>query len=1226
MALRRGSEASRSAYSENQATEELGLEMDNANESMSDIGGVVAGEASMDFSTELNAPMEGVRRKARGGGWADNISMSRFAESYWKSPESSGAQTDLVMEFATDTDNHNNGGADELAAHEQTEGDSFLERANNMLLGSSQRTRESFHSNDHYGASSTEPQPVSYHEFPTEDRLPTFSSPKPLNTRVSALSLDLERPPLLAADSGSTVNDGIDHRFARLVARYSDEPSASSDVTMDMPGSPELHTRYSSPQDNWAAVVHADNVDAENARRVRAFLAKSKSAVDVSQDTRVGHRTYARSYQAGYSLDRSAESLEHPNMGSQRSESHYSMASAANRRPPSGHLEPLGDFGTDDFGADDFGADGFGADDFGADDFGADMINSFGSPTGDEPHEAPDSSNPDLSDILRDHERVFSDLFDHSTAFARERPPESLFASSSSIVAEIGRHRRVLSTWDGREATADALLLQEQNNRRGPNPIEMLEKTNSLGMAEDQSDVSGLLPESEYSPSVHEAHAWRGRGHSHARAPARASPDAPPPTTPTTFISRDTRHGPSTRVLHQVPFEQVLSHVRPATGLGLAKKRPLGPRALDSMRPPMLSIANAYNIHADNASETSSNGLGSLFQDTLEISRIAGTPAKAVGAQRAGWLTPSSNYVPFQEPTVDISRLPNYRDINVGSSPTRQPHAQPTHAPPAQQPRGRSTLESPARLSRARSTLESPTRQSNTARSTLGSSAVATLRCDSTPPNAEGPTLRDIYELLQKTASSLDGKQKSSGDAHDRPVASFAAPRRIGSSEHGRLPTDAQPAAAAHTSSPGPYAASHRPAVSPAPQRDGSDRVPPMLYPSRPSAPTPRRSKRFPRISEADEGAWGQRPGSSVAASAQPGTEPTKGALRELQRELLARFDECRAEVGRLRAEVQGNSAGDPLAQWLGATDAATANAGSDGRLSAAGLEAGDDALSETSTVQPLVMRSPMGPMLSPANKPGRRGLGRASPRAGDLLETRELLDSVRRRSARHSPLRDDENLYGREMARQLAETLAELQRVHIVHYHSAKQHAPCPVCATLEAQHHDPYLFGRNAVAYRSMTTRQLQGLLNAYVAAMETEFPNCSKKPLDLAGVQQPSTAYHSFTPTRKHKKSSLPAKDKANVVLELLREELDALSRRYDKMVREFHRLDPSDTEHQRRRRQMTRELKDLVDLLDVKGEQIAMLAALHPPAKKTPAKGAERAYQSARALQQALGEIY
>ncbi|KAI8320572.1 hypothetical protein GQ54DRAFT_211178 [Martensiomyces pterosporus] len=425
----------------------------------------------------------------------------------------------------------------------------------------------------------------------------------------------------------------------------------------------------------------------------------------------------------------------------------------------------------------------------------------------------------------------------------------------------------------------------------------------------------------------------------------------------------------------------------------------------------------------------------------------------------------------------------------------------------------------------------------------------------------------------------------------------------------------------------------------------------------------------------------------------------------------------------------------------------AFANPAADARADAA-EEDNSDALSDTSTTvpdyQPAITRSPIDPaMINPANIPSRRQLDAdmlprgpreskrsATGRSGtrhqqqfnpweghdDLLEHRATLDSLRSRTSRRgNGIKGadydsvDEMMYSKEMARQLADTLSELQRVHASHFHrlgTKAEAAGCPVCAMLKAQDQDPYLFGRNAVAYKSMSTRQLQGLLNAYVAAMEDEFAwprdrdgrsgmamaeyqsyieaaqklrTPAARGKGAVGVYDEETmaaldgisqgkgqqeVYHSFTPSRKNRTlafskdggpvafSGMAAESEdakaTRVVIELLRDELDALSRRYHRMVEEFHALNPTNVSDQRRRRQMTRELKDLVDMLDVKGEQIAVLARLHPSSAssgeaataafakrrgqqhgkggRTMMSSTQRAYQSARALQQALGDLY
>ncbi|KAJ1819099.1 hypothetical protein LPJ56_003717, partial [Coemansia sp. RSA 2599] len=551
---------------------------------------------------------------------------------------------------------------------------------------------------------------------------------------------------------------------------------------------------------------------------------------------------------SAYSLQNaSAESLEHPNMGSQGTHSPdrsiLSMMDGKDMQDFYSGAQSSRLMDADQFNPFDNVDDGDGDDDVDDDDvrFGANMINSFGDSTNENGHRssAPfetyrdnretfgrldtfdenemftpvddadevfgdraNSSNQAWSDIVRDHEEVFSDLMDSLDSEIPDDldpngPPESLFASSSSIVAEISRRRaaggfprtRKFSTWDGREATQDAMRVQEERfSAGGPNPIEMLDKANSLGMSDNETEISGVLPESEYSPlaakpaglrSPEQARrpTFRGRsntgltlgisgnrgmqqnnlagypagpqtapmnggyGHRHTGngggEDQHVSRDAPPPTTPTTFISRDTRHGPSTRVLHQVPPFDLKDLPYPdnaafrANGeasappiqqqkslLGFSRsKKPNGPRAIDNNRraPPPLSIrqnasdrqnlqaaadfalaasSNGANNYASDVDDDDTHGLGSLLQDTLSMSdvsrisrtpnsqfqalnRILGTPrgpqqaasplrGRARGSSRSSVLeSTKTSYMPFQEPTVDISRLPHYRSIGL---------------------------------------------------------------------------------------------------------------------------------------------------------------------------------------------------------------------------------------------------------------------------------------------------------------------------------------------------------------------------------------------------------------------------------------------------------------------------------------------------------------------------------------------------------------------------------
>ncbi|KAJ2334320.1 hypothetical protein GGI00_001908, partial [Coemansia sp. RSA 2681] len=1364
--------------------------------------------------------------------------------------------------------------------------------------------------------------------------------------------------------------------------------------------------------------------------------------------------------------------------------------------------------------------------------FGARRINSFGHSSSNAGHGATgelfnpiedadelfgdhftnsSSSNPDFSDIMRDHERVFSDLFDSSSSDSENdkeagphdstEAPASLFASSSSIVAEISRrqaHARgitmkkkgKLSTWDGREATPDAMRRQERMfGVHTRNPIEMQGKVNSLGLEDHASDVSGLLPESEHSPrsrrEVESPPARRVRsntgvslaqlGRNYRPPPPQLSAavsafpmtpqsaplqngafDAPPPTTPTTFISRDTRHGPSTRVLHQVPPFDPLS---PPNGLqqqqqptpdtlkfreesargttAPLQKRPAGPRSIDQSigratvksRPPMLDIvrqatpdqrrnaraaaqfaqAAAGSVQpapttnakavvsggrdgAASPSDVSSHGLGSLFMDSLPVldasrigrsgggqaavatpppfhalSRILNntgghTPRSSTAASatansplrsggQTGIITSSSGnssmhntaaYVPFQDPTVDISNLPKYQDVDLKHHQHQRDNGGGNNA---RQSPYRQQIPPDSAVSNLYSATPSEIRDVTSVHGSFAfrnyhqrrispygyddggaSDLVPTVKYDSpTPPTGpltasmeslslsdigmdedisvrnsdmrsarqvaagngsnhrsshgaahasvrEGPTLRDIYDLLKKTVSSIDAQQQQqtarphgedislAQDAEEeeeedrfdgssmhvvprqlqsqvpeyhRPAA--PTPRRSrhfptqyrdtnSESEDGGMVDESRVRgrsdtgqsrvraylqrymsesaigaqrsyAAQNNTGPTPVAAEnighHQQQLRGEEEEvavavEGAERIlvdllsfvsgeggggghvdpdlhsvlgrklPPALAEKLrelagvlAQATAAARNAKHP-VSKAEEekvppAVVPPVPVADEAVQTDDAQPPVKGGedmglrteLLRLQREILDKFDEYRAEVDQLRSEVRRTStpirhpSPSPsslspsssvaphdsvsvvaeaarhmttsprpassvrplytvpttarnrqrhMVQWLGRQQTSEHAAlpfttptkpasrvderhqqsplnGSSGarrrsshRRAAtvkdaddhdAGLGApkrmaadndndnDDDALSDTSTTVPddrmptAMMRGPVDPatIMGSTRKTRHRAV---SPWDGheDLLATREALDSIRGKQQQHlsgkqAGAEDDSSgfarqVYGREMAQQLGATLAELQRVHAAQFHGPRSVAPCPVCRALEAQNHDPYLFGRRAIAYRSMSTRQLQGLLNAYVAAMQDHQHHHQQHNHRNHRWEPTTPARTSFTPSRanntpKKGEAVVVGEPRATKVIGLLRDELDALSRRYHRLVDEFHRLDPSREADQRRRRIMSRELKDLVDVLDVKGEQIAILASLHPEATATTATG-------------------
>ncbi|KAJ2740368.1 hypothetical protein GGI20_005844 [Coemansia sp. BCRC 34301] len=770
-------------------------------------------------------------------------------------------------------------------------------------------------------------------------------------------------------------------------------------------------------------------------------------------------------------------------------------------------------------------------------------------------------------------------------------------------------------------------------------------------------------------------------------------------------------------------------------------------------------------------SDVSSHGLGSLFMDSLPVldaSRI-GNSNKAAGATpppafhalsrilNSSGHTPrsaaspysstqnSTAYVPFQDPTVDISTLPKYQDVDLKQQ--RQGSTRQVGPPPGS---AMSNLYSatPSEIRDVTSAHGSFAFRSQNGRCLSpwsrvqphkydDSDMVATVRYDSpSPPTGpltasleslslsdidmeeeeatsighsarrkyssgsakEGPTLRDIYNLLKKTVTSIDAQQQKEED-----VSMHVVPRQLQSQTPEYRPTAPTPRRSRHF--PSQYrdassdsdsesrmlrgrsdtgqsrvraylqryisesAASHPPP--PPPPAEGAEKMladilsfvsgdgqidadlRAVLSRKLPPALADKLRELAGVLAQATTAKEECKTPAAVANEAvqtddcvQPMADKEDAGLRlellRLQRDILAKFDEYRAEVDQLRCEVRRASSSPSVAPHDSvsvagrvtsppATPTKQPSRVGDRVHDWRAETVDDDSQSETSTTVPgVVSRSPVDAFTAMGSRRTRHTA--VSPWDGhsDLLATREALDAIRAKQgaddgfARH--------MYGREVAQQLAATLAELQRVHVAQFHGPRSASPCAVCRALEAQNHDPYLFGRRAVAYRSLTTRQLQGLLNAYVAAMQDH------------QEEQPQTvkARMSYTPTRaKAARSDVPpAEPQASKVVGLLRDELDALSRRYHRLVDEFRRLDPSRESDQRRRKQMSRELKDLVDVLDVKGEQIAILAQLHPevttrasspspsPAKasKPGLSSTQRALQSARELQSALGDLY
>ncbi|KAJ2471586.1 hypothetical protein GGI02_002166, partial [Coemansia sp. RSA 2322] len=806
-----------------------------------------------------------------------------------------------------------NGGVDAAS-------DSFLMQTRN----STQQQNASFYSDSQQQQQQQHNQRQQSYEQP----LPTFSS-------ASGALPTME---------SETAND----RLARLVARYSDSRSQAggrgsvsgdarrgdvSSVALSdegglpaLPDSPDVPTALTS-------VVYSMARSPSIVERTRTALQRVHMASPDRDGPSVDGPSYSemrRRFLVG-TANRSAESLDHPNLGSQGSVS------------PGRSVRSMGDGATGFFGSRDDGRrhdedefqpmaagdqesdDGMREYDMGAS--GGEEFRSVDDPDamfGDHMSDSSSNSNPNFSDIVRDHEQVFSDLFgdsDHgSDGDGDERhdstqAPASLFASSSSIVAEISRRkqrmaagaaqRAKLTSWDGREATPDAMRRQEaMYGLHAPNPIEMQGRANSLGL--DDSDVSGLLPPSEYSPRG--PHATVTRRMLTPPPPSAPASAARPPTTPTTIIARDTRHGPASRVLHNVPPFAPLDGPRSATAnYAPARAKPAGPRSIDSgsvrgNRPPMLELnaakapalapkagtpdqrrnarAAAHFAQATSGSgggasagappasapagrvgggatpsEASSHGLGSLFHDSLphlEEPRSGGPPpafhalsrllntsaARSPGGgsrqsplrqqrqqqqqQPQEWgisgtssmlsASGGAHYVPFQDPTVDISNLPRYQEVDLkrGDRPEPLPPAAVSEYAPWSLARGgalpqpRAAYESSEEHRAARAPLSpaygSPSAgsvsleslelsdmgldeppsfsarggggksRSNSRRATQSTaprrqqrdapaSAPAAEQAAANGGGGSGPTLSDIYELLRRTVSTIDAQQ-----------------------------------------------------------------------------------------------------------------------------------------------------------------------------------------------------------------------------------------------------------------------------------------------------------------------------------------------------------------------------------------------------------------------------------------------------------------------------------
>ncbi|KAJ1723665.1 hypothetical protein LPJ53_001997 [Coemansia erecta] len=1009
-------------------------------------------------------------------------------------------------------------------------------------------------------------------------------------------------------------DSGSSRRLARLVQRYqgggsrelhdlsnlgastaelSDAADRTSEVELGDPSMPSSSNRSHSRGSLGSRPTNAGRITQSIVERTRTAL-QQRMALDAASDAAAEaaeaaameaeadaytHVHQPRVPAAGHSSSlvsggllaytrrgASAESLEHPNLGSQQSERSYAADSTATFDAPvrrsTGYGEPLSPFAASEpndryasssmsFGSLDhderlgrhahepsFALDTDGAFDEHDDD--TEGIVAAGAAAG----------TPAWSDIVRDHEHAFSDLVDSGDEDEGEgeRAPASLFVSSASIVAALGR-RPGAGRWDGREATRRAMRVQEQSfGVHEATPIEMLGKASSLGVSDAASDLSGLLPRDA------------------------ASPGAVPPTTPTTFLARDRRHGPMTRQPPRISAmtPPQVQHVPRAKQQQQPPLQRTPPRA---SRPPALQLGGSGSPMPRQAERQPA---GSPVRMLHQLQRLPHV--------RSASSTPAStrSYVPFQEPTIDVSRVADYRRIAPASSPTARVAVVRERALLAGRPQ-------PA----AQGSSRSPT----VACSSSGSSSPASSRARS--PVAErpvAPTPRRAAPVFRRFVADAPGWDAGCAE----PLARHPEIQRM-RSEDGRARVRQQlqrfasaPADDTQDLMGGP------PAGRMAPPRMNveAEAAPPQPQPQ-PAAglhdiPSPLADKLLALVATLA----GTKDARQADASPSSENAALRSELLGLQRDILRRFDEYRGEVHQLREDVRRVS-GLPPPQSPGAASAPAGKLHVDAvepsdSVSAAG-DCGDggdfdDTLSDTSTTVPD--RSPR----------------RHVPAAGDLLATRKALDALRIGGGSGKTQRLE--LPGRapSLAQRLAATLAELQHVHLQRYHShrgsggggggigAAGFSGCHVCRVLAQTPglaHPSSPPAPSSASYAGLGAAQMRRLLGAYVAAMQDE--HSGRVP----------ALRHAFTPPsssmkmKKSRKNGSVREQDSQVVIGLLREELEALRRRYRRLVDEYAAVDPADgAPGQRRRRALAAELKHLVDLLDVKAEQIAVLAALHP----------------------------
>ncbi|KAJ2780886.1 hypothetical protein GGI15_003389 [Coemansia interrupta] len=885
-------------------------------------------------------------------------------------------------------------------------------------------------------------------------------------------------------------DSGSSRRLARLVQRYqgggprepqdfsglgastaelSDAADGASDVDLgdlSMPAS-SVGSPASRRSNGRIALSVVERTRTALQRRM-ALDAASDAADEAEADAYSQVRLVAGGMRAYAARGMSAESLEHPNMGSQHSERSFAHSTATfdGEHSRAMYTRPESPFAQSE-PADQYSS--FGS--LGHADARRPRESSFAPMADGVFSEDERTGTPAWSDVVRENEHAFDELVDSD----EERAPDSLFVSSASIVAALRPER-----WDGREATRRAMRVQEQRfGVHQANPIEMLGKASSLGVDDAASDVSGLPP-------------------SDAR-----SPGGVPPTTPTTFLARDRRHGPVRRDPQRIPA-----------------MTPPPPR----MQLQLPSSASPTRRHTPQPASPVR-----LLQRLPHVRSASSTPAS------------TRSYVPFQEPTIDVSRVADYRRVAPG--PPMRVSERPLDGQPA-----------------------------------AGSSRSPTVAC-STPERVRSPvadrpvapTPRRAAPVFRRFVADAPGWD----DGCDEPLKGHPEIRRM-RSEDGRARVRQQLQRFA--------------------SEQAADTQPPVREPARPEEPAPAQpvpAKQADALNDlssplADKlldlvaALAGTRDAKSAEAS---DNAALRSELLGLQRDILRRFDEYRGEVHQLREDVRRVSALPQSPSAAKQQQHADVVAPSDS-VSVAGDHGDtgdfDDALSDTSTTVPD--RSP-----------------RRHVPVGDLLANRKTLDALRSTQRAEPPGRT--SIGGR-----LAETLADLQHVHLQRYHrggalQASGRRGCHVCRVL-AQTPGLGLASEPTAAssYAGLGAAQMHRLLGAYVAAMQDEY--AGRRPA-LRHAHTPSSSLSLKQPVGR----SVSEQD-SQVVIGLLREELEALRRRYRRLVDEYAAVDPADgLVGQRRRRALAGELKHLVDLLDVKAEQIAVLAALHPEPPRAAAGGRE-----------------